>query len=116
MKKLLLWAGVGIAGLIVVLVLARNVIARKSVELGAERVTGFPLTIGAVNVGLFNGQLDVTDLKLMNPPGFEERQFVDLKKLHVDYRLGSMLAMAPHINDMLVNIDHLAVVKNAKGE
>src|SRR6266446_4972815 len=116
MKKLLLWIVVGIAGLIVVAVLARNPIARKSVEVGTERITGFPITIGAVNVGLFNGQLDVEDLKLMNPPAFEDRQFVDLKKLHVDYRLGSMLAMAPHINDMLVDIDHLVVVKNAKGE
>lgn len=116
MKKLLLWIGVGIAGLAVLAVLARNTIARKSVELGAERITGFPLTIGAVNVGLFNGQLDVDDLKLMNPPGFEDRQFVDLKKLHVDYRLGSMLTGAPHINDMLVDIDHIVMVKNNKGE
>ena len=116
MKRLLLWAAAGITGLIVVLVLARNPIARKSVELGAERITGFPLTVGAVNVGLFNGQLDVENLKLMNPPDFEERQFVDLPKLHVDYRLGSMLAMSPHINDMLVDIDHIVIVKNSKGE
>ena len=79
MKKFLLWATVGIAGIVVVLVLARNPIARKSVELGAERITGFPLTIGAVNVGLFNGQLDVENLKLMNPPDFEERQFIKLE-------------------------------------
>src|SRR2546422_2810042 len=116
MKKLLVWGIVGVFGLLVVVVLARNFIARKSVELGTERITGFPLTIGTVNVGLFNGQLDVTDLKLMNPREFEDRQFVDLRKLHVNYRLGSMLAGAPHINDMLVDIDHLVVVKNTKGE
>ncbi len=100
----------------IALVLARNVIARKSVELGTERITGFPLTIGTVSVGLFNGQLDVGDIQLMNPREFEERKFVNLKKLHVDYRLGSMLAGAPHINDMLVDIDHIVVVKNTKGE
>ena len=116
MKKLLLWAAAGIAGLVVVLALVRNPIARRSVELGAERITGFPLTIGAVNVGLFNGQLDVENLKLMNPPDFEERQFVSLPKLHVDYRLRSMLARAPHINDMLIDIDHIVIVKNSKGD
>jgi hypothetical protein len=115
MKKLLVGAGLAGAGLLGMAVLARNFIARKSVELGVERITGFPLTIQSVHVGLFNGQLDVAGLKLMNPPGFEERQFVDLKNLHVDYRLGSMLAGAPHINDMLVDIDHLVIVKNTNG-
>src|SRR5437667_7929153 len=116
MKKLLLWGAVVVLGLVVVLVLGRNVIARKSVEIGAERITGFPLQIGAVNVGLLNGQLDVDNLKLMNPPEFEDKLFVDLPKLHIDYRLGSMLAGAPHINDMLVDINQLVVVKNGKGE
>src|SRR5438552_3608481 len=116
MKKLLLWGAVVVLGLVVVLVLGRNVVARKSVEIGAERITGFPLQIGAVNVGLLNGQLDVDNLKLMNPPEFEEKLFVDLPKLHIDYRLGSMLAGAPHINDMLVDINQLVVVKNGKGE
>jgi uncharacterized protein involved in outer membrane biogenesis len=116
MKKILRWVAIAFLGLVIVLVLGRNIIARKSVEVGAERITGFPLQIGAVNVGLFNGQLDVENLKLMNPPDFEEKLFVDLPKLHVDYRLGSMLSGAPHINDMLVDINRLVVVKNTKGE
>ncbi len=115
MKKLLGGAGLAVAGLLALAILARNFIARKSVEFGTERITGFPLTIESVNVGLLNGQLDVTGLKLMNPPEFEDREFVDLKKLHVDYRLGSMLAGAPHINDMLVDIDRLVIVKNTNG-
>src|SRR2546425_12612576 len=105
MKKLLLWFGGVVALLIVAAALARNVIARKSVEVGAKRMTGFPLEIGAVDVGLLNGQLDVRDLKLMNPPEFQEKLFVDLPHFHIDYRLGSMLSGAPHINDMQININ-----------
>ncbi|HUK82464.1 MAG TPA: hypothetical protein VLZ12_07535 [Verrucomicrobiae bacterium] len=116
MKKILLWLGIGVLGLLVVLVLARNFIARKAVEVGTQKMTGFPLEIGAVNVGLLNGRLDVDNLKLMNPPEFEEKLFVDLPKLHVDYRLGSMIAGAPHINDMVINLNELVIVKNAKGE
>src|SRR5229473_2066649 len=116
MKKFLLWLG-GLLGVgIVGLVLARNVIARRSVEIGAKRMTGFPLEIGAVDVGLFNGQLDVRDLKLMNPPEFQEKMFVDLPRFFIDYRLGSMLSGAPHINDMQININQLVVVKIAGGE
>jgi hypothetical protein len=116
MKKFLGWLAVIVLVLLAVLVLARNFIARISVEIGATRATGFPLEIGSVNVGLFNGQLDVRALKLMNPPDFQEKIFVDMPQLYVDYHLGSMLSGAPHINDMLINIKQLVVVKNGKGE
>ncbi|HUI05482.1 MAG TPA: hypothetical protein VL486_00595 [Verrucomicrobiae bacterium] len=116
MKKFLRWLGIGLLVLAVVLILGRNVIARLSVEVGTKKLTGFPLEIGSVNVGLLNGKLDVRNLKLMNPPDFEEKMFVDLPEFRMDYRLGSMLAGAPHINDMLVNLKQIVVVKNAKGE
>src|SRR5271155_61473 len=112
MKKLLCW---GVATLIVlgaILFLARNVIARKSVEYGARKITGFPLTIGSVDLQLFSSKVDVHDLKLMNPPEFTEPMFVDMPELYVDYRLRSMISGAPHINDMLINIKQLVIVKN----
>jgi len=116
MKKLL----VGIVGvlflLVVVLFLARNFVAREAVQFGAKKMTGFPLTIGSVDLAVFSGKVDVRDLKLMNPPEFQEQIFVDMPELFVDYRLGSMLTGAPHINDMLINIKQLVVVKNNKGE
>src|SRR5579862_5503290 len=98
MKKLL----VGIVGvlflLVVVLFLARNFVAREAVQFGAKKMTGFPLTIGSVDLAVFSGKVDVRDLKLMNPPEFQEQIFVDMPELFVDYRLGSMLTGAPHIN------------------
>src|SRR5260221_14245276 len=116
MKKLLWMVPTGLIVLLVILFLSRNFIARKSVEIGAKRVTGFPLEIGSVDVGLFSGKVDVRDLKLMNPPEFQERMFVDMPQLYVDYRLGSMLSGAPHINDMLINIKQLVIVKTDKGD
>jgi len=116
MKKLLWMAPAGLIVLLAVLFLSRNVIARVSVEIGAKKVTGFPLKIGSVDVGLFSGKLDVRDLTLMNPPEFQEKMFVDMPQLYVDYRLGSMLSGAPHINDMLINIKQLVIVKTDKGD
>ena len=116
MKKFLLWLGIGLLVLVVALVLGRNVIARVSVEVGAKKITGFPLEIGSVDLGLFSSKIDVRNLKLMNPPEFQEKMFVDMPQLYVDYRLGSMFSGAPHINDMLINIKQLVVVKNNKGD
>jgi hypothetical protein len=116
MKKLLTRVVIGLLVLLIVLFLGRNFIARKSVEIGATKATGFPLTIGAMDVGLFSSKLDVRDLKLMNPPEFQEKMFVDMPQLYVDYRLGSMLSGSPHVNDMLINIKQLVIAKNAKNE
>jgi uncharacterized protein involved in outer membrane biogenesis len=105
--------------LIVVVVIAffaRNFVARKSVEVGVERVTGFPMEIGSVDVALFKSQIDARNIRLSNPTEFKEKTFVEMPQLYIDYRLGSMLARAPHINDMLVDIDRLVIVENEKGE
>lgn len=117
MRKILQWIVIlGLAGVLVGLV-ARNFIARKAVEVGVQGVTGFPLEIGAVRVGLFDGQLDVSGLRLMNPqPDFPEPLFVELPGFHVDYRLGSLLRGSPHINTMKVDLKQVVIVKNAKGE
>ncbi len=116
MKKLLWKILAVVVGLLVVLFLARNVIARLSVEYGAKKITGFPLTIGSIDLGLFSSKVDVHDLKLMNPSEFSEKTFVDMPQLYIDYRLGSMMSGAPHVNEMRINIKQLFVVKNDKGE
>jgi hypothetical protein len=116
MKKLLWKILAVLLLLLVVLFLSLNFIARVSVEYGAKKLTGFPLEIGSVNLGLFSSKVDVRNLKLMNPPEYQEKMFVDMPELYVNYRLGSMLSGAPHINDMLINIKQLVVVKTDKGD
>jgi uncharacterized protein involved in outer membrane biogenesis len=116
MKKILLWTGIGVIGLIVVLFLARNFIVKKAVEVGTYKMTGFPLQIGGLNIGLFSGQVQVSDLKLTNPPEFKDPRFVDLPLFKVDYSTFSMLRGAPHIKELLVNVNEVVIVKNNKGQ
>lgn len=116
MKRLLPKLLIGLLVLVVALYLCRNLIARKSVELGVEKVTGFPLEIGSVKVGLFSGTLEVQKLILMNPPEFQEKMFVDLPLFKVDYHTMSMLGGSPHIKELAVNVEQVVLVKNEKGE
>ena len=88
MKKLLVRILLVFVGLVVVSILCRNFIARTTLAIGIKEATGFPVKIGAVQVGLFSGQLDVQDLTLMNPPEFLDSRFVDLPVLHVQYDFG----------------------------
>jgi len=116
MKKLLVKILAVLVILVVILFLARNFIARESVEIGAKKMTGFPLTIGSLKLSPLATKVDAHDLKLTNPDEFPDKTFVDMPQLYIDYRLGSILSGAPHVNDMIINIKQLTVVKNSKGE
>ncbi len=112
LKKLV----IGVAVVVIVGLVALNFIARKSVEIGTERVTGFPLSIGSLRFGLFTSKIDARDIKLQNPPEFTEPLFAELPQLYIDYSLPSIVSGKNHINDMLVEVKEIVVVKNAKGE
>ncbi len=116
MKKLLAKLLIALLVLVVALYACRNYIARKSVEVGAEKATGFPLEIGSVNLGLFKGTLEVRNLKLMNPPEFQEKLFVDVPLFRVDYHTMSIISGSPHIKELAVNAEEVVLVKNEKGQ
>jgi hypothetical protein len=115
MKKFLIKAGLCLVALAVVLFLARNFIARKSVEVGVKKLTGFPLEIGAVDLGVLRGQLEVNNLKLMNPPEFPDTNFVDLPLFKVDYTTTSVLGSTLHVKELVVNVKEVVIIKNEKG-
>ena len=116
MKKLLFGILLVLVALVVIGVLCRNVIARKAVEIAAKEMTGFPLTIGSVDIGLFSGTLEVRDLELMNPPEFHNGTFIKLPLVRVDYETMSFLRRAPHIKELTVNVAEVDLVTSEKGE
>jgi uncharacterized protein involved in outer membrane biogenesis len=116
MKKLF---GFGLVVILLALlgaVLARNEIARFGVQMGVTKATGFPLEIGDVDVGLFDSQLTVSNLTLMNPPDFPEKMFVDLPEFHFSYELASFFHGVPHIKEIVINLNKVVIVKNTDGE
>src|SRR5262245_53857749 len=104
MKRLLLRLLILLVVIVAILFFARNLIARKSVEVGFAKYTGFPLEIESVNIAPTFGKLEVHNLHLMNPAEFEEETFVKLTDFSIDYQVGSMISGAPHIKDMLLDI------------
>jgi hypothetical protein len=116
MKKLFKWLGIGVVVFLVILFLALNFVARKSVEMGVKKVTGFPLEIGSLDFRLFASKIDVHNIKLKNPPEYNDPLFADLPELYIDYRLPSILTGKNHINDMLVTVKEIVIVKKSGGD
>ena len=114
--KSIKWLLLSVVALGAIVGFARNIAARRGVELAAKEMTGFPLEIGSVNIGLFSGTLEVRDLKLMNPPQFHGGTFVILPLVRADYDAMSFLRRTPHIKELVVNVSEIDIVKNEKGD
>ena len=71
MKGLLKFIGI-IFIILVVLFLARNIILKAAIEGGVGIVTGLQLNMQTFNLDLADTSLQIDDLKIYNPKGFEE--------------------------------------------
>ena len=116
MKKILL----SIVALLLVLVaglyLGRNAIARYAVQAGAEKITGFPLKIGSLDLEFGQSRIAVRDIQLLNPPEFKEPVFVEMPELTVDYDAGSMLGGTPHLTNLVVDLKRVVIVRTKNGD
>jgi len=116
MKKLLFKLLLLLVLVLVGLYLGRNLLARIGVEAAVERVTGFPLVIGSVDVALLENRFEVRDTRLLNPADFGERLFVDLPRFSVDYEPTSFFTRTTHLHQITLDVRQLVIVKNRKGE
>lgn len=113
MKKLFGFL-VFIVVLVAILVLARNVIAKTAVTVGVQKVTGLNLDIGKFDLGL-DSSLDIEDLKLANPKGFEEETMVDLPKVAVAVDLPAILKGKVHVKNINLHLREFQVIRNKDG-
>ncbi len=97
-----------------ILVLARNTVVKAAVENGVRAVTGMPLTIKKLDLGLTQPYFDIEDLVLRNPAGFHSTTFVEIPRIFVAYDLQSILKGKIHLTDLEFDLKQFSVVKNEK--
>lgn len=65
-------------------------IARSAIERGGSYALGVDTTLASADVGVFSGEFVLTDLKVANPPGFEEASFLELDRGELALDVGSL--------------------------
>jgi uncharacterized protein involved in outer membrane biogenesis len=111
MKKLGIVVGI-IVVIFILLLVFKNVLIKIAVEEGTKRVTGLELAIGSMDVGFFAPKVDVTDMRLFNPAGFNDKIMIDIQKFLVDFELASFFKKRAHFKTLEVNLKELSVVRN----
>lgn len=105
-----------ILAVVAVIALFKNVLIKSVAEQAIKTATGFPLKMGSFKLGIINSYVDIKDLKLFNPKGFEEEIFVDIPEIHVDYNLLPLLKGKIHVVDFRFNMRDVRLVTNKDGE
>jgi uncharacterized protein involved in outer membrane biogenesis len=111
MKKLGIVVGI-IVVIFALLLVFKNILIKMAVEEGTKKVTGLELTIGTMDIGLLASKVDITDMRLLNPPGFRDKVMIDIPKFLVDFELASFFKKRAHFETMELNLKELMVVRN----
>ena len=96
---------------LVVLAFSKDMIIKTAVEKGVEVVTGLPLQMKGLTVGIIKTLVGIRDLKVLNPAGFKDRVMIDMPEIYVDYNLPDIIKGKIHLNDVRLNLKEFVVVK-----
>lgn len=115
LKKILMGLIVSILVLVGVLLVGKNIIAKKAITSGVKLVTGLDMKIDSMNIGVMNSLIGIRGLKLFNPAGFEDKLMVDLPEIFIDYDLDAFMKKQVHLEEVRLDLKEFIVVKNKDG-
>ena len=88
---------------ILILILAKNLIAKVAIESGTRMITGLQLKLDKFDISFIKNSVEMKGLKLFNPKDFEDRVMVDLPHIFVDYRVGAFFdKLATRYNEIKI--------------
>ena len=119
MKRVLRWCiyiCLGLIALVAIAILCLDIIARSVAEKRLKAETGMDAQIGKMQVSLRSQTLHIENLKLINPPEFGGKTFVDMPELHVELDTDALRNNKLHLRLVRLNLAEVHVVENAAGK
>ncbi len=105
----------GLLLLLIVAFLSFDYIAKKILEGRIERATGFRTSVGNLNIGFKNATVEMTDLVLRNPRGFDDQTFLEMPDLHIEYDRDALRSGKIHLKIVRINLRKVHLVENQGG-
>jgi len=122
-KRWLKWVVRGVlAGVVLVLVLgvifflALDPLLRLLIEHNVRAQTGLTAKIGKFHLGLTEPVIEIKDLRLYNPKGFDHTPFLTIPEIYVAYDRAALRRNEIHITDLRFDLGELDIVKSPDGQ
>ncbi len=117
MKKVLIKILVAVVVLVIVVAVMVHLLGDRALKVGIEtaatKVLNVGVTVGDVSLSLLKGTLDLNNLLISNPAGYEHPNLLELDNAHVDVGVTSLLGDTVIIEE--VKLDGVTVVIEQKG-
>ncbi len=105
-----------IVGIILVVLIGINVFADLALKVGIETVATRALNVGVsvgdVDLSILGGRLDITNLSINNPPGYQHDKLLKIKSCKVQVSVRSLLSDTIRIKEF--NLDGIELVIEQK--
>jgi hypothetical protein len=102
-KKIVMWAVFVVIIALVVAYFGRNWLVGRAIETGGEYATGTKTVLGSAEVSLRGGKLDLNDLEIRNPTGFDGDNLLDVRFGHIVVDAGSIFGNEIVIDTLLLD-------------
>ena len=126
MKKTLKWVSISLGGLVVIIILALLIAPmfidvqkyKPQIQKYASEAVGRPVTIGGnLSLSLFPwAGLSFSDLRIGNPPGFQEKDFVSVKSFEARVKLLPLIFKDVQVKRFVVEDPRIVLEKNKTGQ
>jgi uncharacterized protein involved in outer membrane biogenesis len=117
LKKILLIVVVLILAIVVLGTVAvglfGNRILRAGIETGATKALNVGVTLKDVSLSIFGGELELDELVVSNPPGYEHESLLQLGKADIGVNIKSL--MSDTVNIKRMKFDEVSLVIEQKG-
>ncbi len=115
MKKFLMWIFILLILVSFVAFKAKNIIVKSILENYTRSMTNLKLDIEGVDIDIGKHSLAIKNLKLYNPPGFEEAAMIDIPYAYIDYSPAAAVLRRVHFYILQIDLKELLVIRNRKG-
>jgi hypothetical protein len=105
-----------IIAVFLIVILSRNIIAKKAVISRVNSVTGLDLQVDSIDIGIFKTVLAINGMKLFNPGEPEDRLMVDLPEAYLEYDFPAFLKNKIHLKQLRLNLRELHIGRNKQGK
>ncbi len=114
--KFLLKCALILVLLLVVILACGNLWLPWVINWQSRSLTGFNTTIQSSKGSLFKGNVDFQNVTIKNPNDkFSETSFISFNDLDVDVKLTSIFSNTILLENILIDIDNVTIVKNKEG-
>ena len=110
--KILIAVGICLAVAVVVFLLSLDSIVKAGIEKGGSIALGTETTVASAHIGLGDGSAEINNLVIANPSDFAEGNLLELGRVKVGLRVGSLMSDTVEVSEITVEKPVLRLVQS----